>query len=100
MYLANLKGSTGALRHTSGLRFSDFVSEAPVKGGGVQKLDRVHLHCGPELEIGQNELLSLQSGLRLSKMFKKWAKRFSKWAKNKYSSQRLPLLVTAVNPSS
>ena len=62
--------------------------EAPLKGGGVQQLDRVQGHCdrvthchpGLNLKVA-NEPPSGQSGPHLGKMFEKWAKLLYKWAK-------------------
>ena len=42
-----------------------------------------HPFSWPELESGQNELLSEKNGPQLSKMFEKWAKLFEEWAKKK-----------------
>ena len=44
-----------------------------------------HPFSWPELESGQNELLSGQPGPQLGKMFEKWTKLFQKWAKKVYS---------------
>ena len=94
LYLADLQWSTDALRHNSGLLVTCYL-EAPLKGGGIQQLDRVQGHTGSDCVTHCQQGLNLKVGKKrphLGTQDPIWAKcskrgqNFSRMGKKKYSS--------------